>query len=141
MMRVREQEECGAMPLSHGMARFNRCYTNRVSRHVAGWAPGFALVRHTGRRSGRQYETPVNVFVREGRYVFALTYGETDWVKNVLSAGRCTIRTRGRDLELASPERIHDPSRRLATVPARWILGLIHVEDFIAMRPAETGQM
>jgi deazaflavin-dependent oxidoreductase (nitroreductase family) len=119
------------------MANFNRRYTNRLTRHIASWAPGFGLVHHVGRRSGHRYETPVNVFVTDDRYVFALTYGETDWVKNVLAAGRCTIRTRRRDVQLERPERIHDPSRRLAPIPPRWILKLIHVEDFIALRPVE----
>jgi deazaflavin-dependent oxidoreductase (nitroreductase family) len=118
------------------MARFNRRFTNRVTRHIAGWAPGFALLEHVGRRSRRLYETPVNVFRAEGRYVFALTYGESEWVKNVLAEGTCAIRTRRRTMELVAPERFHDPTRHLIPVPARWILELVDVDDFIALRPA-----
>ncbi len=127
------------MPLSRRMAEFNRRFTNRVSRHVAPWAPGFALVRHTGRRSGRRYETPVNVFRDGDRYAFALTYGQSEWVRNVLAAGGCEIRTRGRDVALADPELVVDPARRLARVPARWILGLLDVEEFLLLRPAAAG--
>jgi hypothetical protein len=50
------------VPLSPNLARFNRRVTNRAARHIAGWAPTFALVTHTGRRSGHEYATPVNVF-------------------------------------------------------------------------------
>jgi deazaflavin-dependent oxidoreductase (nitroreductase family) len=117
------------------MARFNRRYTNQITRRIAGWAPGFALLEHVGRRSGRLYETPVNVFKTQGRYVMALTYGDSDWVRNVLAAGTCVIRSRRRRIELADPERIHDPSRRLAPTPARWMLKLVDVDEFIALRP------
>jgi deazaflavin-dependent oxidoreductase (nitroreductase family) len=123
------------MPLSRRMARFNHRVTNRLARHIAGWAPGFALLEHVGRRSGRIYETPVNVFRIQGRYVFALTYGDSDWVKNVLTAGRCVIRTHRRRVELAEPDRFRDPGRQLVPVPARWILGISDVDEFIAFRP------
>ena len=100
--------------------------------------PGFAIVIHVGRRSGRTYETPVNVFRDESRYVFALTYGpESDWVRNVLAAGGCRIRTRRRTVELRDPQRFGDPSRRLVPPPARWILGLIDVDQFLALSPAD----
>ena len=100
--------------------------------------PGFAIVIHVGRRSGRTYETPVNVLRDESRYVFALTYGpESDWVRNVLAAGGCRIRTRRRTVELRNPQRFGDPSRRLVPPPARWILGLIDVDQFLALSPAD----
>jgi deazaflavin-dependent oxidoreductase (nitroreductase family) len=124
------------MPLSRKMAGFNRRFTNRITRHVAGWAPGFALLNHVGRRSGRLYETPVNVFKADGRYIFALTYGESEWMKNVLAERTCVIRTRRRRIDLVAPERFHDPTRRLIPIPARWILKIVNVDDFIALRPA-----
>jgi deazaflavin-dependent oxidoreductase (nitroreductase family) len=122
------------------MARFNRRFTNRVTRHIAGWAPGFALVEHVGRRSGRFYETPVNVFRAQGRYVLALTYGDSEWVKNVLAAGRCVIRTRLRRIDLAEPKRFRDPTGHLVPIPARWILKLVDVDDFVSFRPVEHAE-
>jgi deazaflavin-dependent oxidoreductase (nitroreductase family) len=125
------------MPLPRRIAHFNRRVTNRVTRHVAGWMPGFAIVIHVGRRSGRTYETPVNVFRDGSRYVFALTYGpESDWVRNVLAAGGCRIKTRRKTIELRDPQRFAEPRRRLVTPPARWILGLINVDQFLALSPA-----
>jgi deazaflavin-dependent oxidoreductase (nitroreductase family) len=127
------------MPLSRKLAVFNRRFTNHLTRHIAGWAPGFALLEHVGRHSRRVYETPVNVFRADGRYVFALTYGQSEWVKNVLAEGTCAIRTRRRRIELVGPERFHDPARRLVPIPARWILEVIGVDDFVALRPAQGG--
>ena len=58
--------------------------------------PGFGVVVHHGRHSGRRYQTPVNVFPAKDGYLLALTYGQdTDWVKNALAAGGCELRTPG----------------------------------------------
>jgi deazaflavin-dependent oxidoreductase (nitroreductase family) len=113
--------------------------TNRITRHIASWAPGFAIVNHVGRRSGRLYHTPVNVFPEGDRYIFALTYGRGDWVQNVLAAGHCTIATRRKTIELTDPELFTDPNREHVPPPARWILRLLHVEEFLAMTAASSS--
>jgi deazaflavin-dependent oxidoreductase (nitroreductase family) len=124
------------MPLPRRLARFNRSVTNRVTGPIASRAPGFAIVIHVGRRSGRLYRTPVNVFRDDGRYLFALTYGrDSDWVRNVLAAGRCEIETRGKLVRLADPVLVTDPTRRRVPRPARWILAALHVDDFLALTP------
>ncbi|HEU0335544.1 MAG TPA: nitroreductase family deazaflavin-dependent oxidoreductase [Gaiellaceae bacterium] len=124
------------MPLPKRLARFNTRVTNRLTGRVAGRLPGFGIVEHVGRRSGRGYRTPVNVFGDGERYVFALTYGpDADWVRNVLAAGGCRLETRGRTVELRRPERFTDPTQRLVPLPARWILRLLGVEEFLALRP------
>jgi len=119
------------------MAEFNKLVTNRVSRHVAPWAPGFAMVHHTGRRSGRSYETPVNVFRRDDGYLFALTYGEGEWVKNVVAAGACEITTRRRTIALHEPLLYRDARRAGIPIPARWVLGLVKVDEFMTMQVRE----
>jgi len=111
--------------------------TNHLTIRIAGWMPGFAIVSHVGRRSGRRYRTPVNVFRDGERYVFALTYGaETDWVRNVVAAHGCEVETRGQTVELRDPRRFSDPSRSQIPIPARWILALLRVHEFIALRRA-----
>jgi deazaflavin-dependent oxidoreductase (nitroreductase family) len=126
------------MPLPRTLARFNLIVTNRVSGLVAGHLPGFAMITHVGRRSGRTRDTPVNLFRSGDRYVVALTYGrDSQWVRNVLAAGGCEARTRGRRLRLTDPEIVHDPSRALVPAPVRAVLGAIDVEDFLTLRPRE----
>jgi deazaflavin-dependent oxidoreductase (nitroreductase family) len=125
------------VPLPKGLAHFNKRVTNRVSRHVAWWLPGFAIVTHVGRRSGRVYRTPVNVFRGDGRYVFTLTYGrDCDWVRNVLAAGGCEIETRRQRVALTDPKVFTDTSGRPVPRPLRWILSALAVDDFLAMTPA-----
>jgi deazaflavin-dependent oxidoreductase (nitroreductase family) len=125
------------MPLSRRVARFNKHVTNHVTGPFAGRLPGFAVVTHVGRRSGTVYRTPVNVFRDGNRYVFALTYGSgADWVRNVLAAGGCEILARGRTIGLVEPEVFRDSTRSAVPIPARWVLGLIDVDEFLALRAA-----
>jgi deazaflavin-dependent oxidoreductase (nitroreductase family) len=51
-----------------------------------------AVVRHIGRRSGKNYETPVVMVPYEDGLVVSLTYGpEADWVRNLMAAGSATL--------------------------------------------------
>jgi deazaflavin-dependent oxidoreductase (nitroreductase family) len=114
------------------VARFNRVVTNRLSSAVAGWLPGFAIVEHTGRRSGRAYRTPLNAFRTPDGYVIALTYGsDTDWVKNVLAAGQCALRVRGQRVWLRDPLIVRDESNDDVPVVIRPILALLGVGEFL----------
>ena len=122
------------MPIPRGVARFNRRVYNRITRHIVGWLPGFALLFHTGRRSGRSYQTPVNVFRGGDGYRIALTYGaESDWVRNVMAAGGCTIETRRRRIALTHPRIVRDPSRRWAPPVVRQVLGMTRAYEYMQL--------
>ena len=124
------------MPIPRRVARWNKAGLNRVVKHIAPWMPGLGLVVHRGRRSGREYQTPVNVFPADDGFVIALTYGaeHTDWVRNVLAAGGCELRTRGRVVRVDSPRVFHDETRRAIRPPERQVLKLIGVADFLSLR-------
>ena len=125
------------MPIPRIVGRWNKVGLNRITRRVAPWMPGLGVVVHRGRRSGRMYQTPVNVFARSDGYVFALTYGpDTDWVKNVLAAGGCELRTRGRTVGLTSPRLFHDEARRDIRPVERQVLRVIGVADFLSAKTA-----
>jgi deazaflavin-dependent oxidoreductase (nitroreductase family) len=116
------------------VARFNNTWTNKVTRPFAGWLPGFAVVTHVGRVSGRRYQTPVNMFRRGDDYVFAMTYGrDADWVKNVDVAGACDITTRGRSVHLVEPRHYTDRERRDVPLLVGTVLGWIDVDEFMSM--------
>jgi deazaflavin-dependent oxidoreductase (nitroreductase family) len=120
------------------MRPFTAHVINPVTRRFAGWLPGFAILSHVGRVSGRTYTTPINVFKRGDRYLFALTYGsDVDWVKNVMAAGGCDMRTRGRRVKLVAPELIVDPQLRLMPWPLAALLGRFNrVTQILRMRAA-----
>jgi deazaflavin-dependent oxidoreductase (nitroreductase family) len=125
------------VPIPKSVASFNKRVTNRITGPFAGHLPGFAIVHHVGRVSGREYRTPVNAFRHDDGYVFVLTYGaDVDWVKNVEAATACEIETRGRTVRLVEPRRFTDPYRRAVPRAVRAILSLIDVDEFISMRGA-----
>jgi deazaflavin-dependent oxidoreductase (nitroreductase family) len=69
--------------------------------------PGFrmaAQVRHTGRRSGRPYVTPASARRSGDLIIIPLTFGnQSDWVRNIAAAGRCSIRLDDQDYEATEP--------------------------------------
>ncbi|MCC7022550.1 MAG: nitroreductase family deazaflavin-dependent oxidoreductase [Thermomicrobiales bacterium] len=128
------------MPAPRGLARFNHVVTNRILGPLARRLPGFGVVGHTGRKTGKSYQTPVNVFRRPGGYAIPLTYGpDADWVRNVLAADGATLLTRGNQIRLCHPRLIHDESR-LVPAPVRIVLGLIGVADFLAFEACEDAR-
>lgn len=63
-----------------------------------------SVVRHTGRNSGRSYETPVVAVEHDDTFLIALPYGErTDWAKNVLASGTASVVTHGQAYEVDHP--------------------------------------
>ena len=108
-----------ATTLSDRLARFNRRLPNRVIGTFAGrrLSP-VALMVHQGRRSGRQYRTPVMPLPLGDGFLVSLPYGpRRDWVRNVLAAGRCTLQRGGRRFELTDP-RLLDAAGAAPLLPA-----------------------
>ncbi|MDL4775595.1 nitroreductase family deazaflavin-dependent oxidoreductase [Actinomadura xylanilytica] len=91
-------------PLPKSLARFNRVVTNRIQGVWAPFAPPLAVIVHRGRRTGREYRTPVLAF-RDGRRLYvALPYGsDTDWVRNLLAEERGGVERLGRAGRLTEP--------------------------------------
>ncbi len=94
-------------------AAFHRAVTNRIASRFATRLPGFAIVTNVGRKSGRVYRTPVNVFRESEGFLIALTYGrDSGWVRNVLAAGGCQLETRRVRYQLSAPIIVHDSTRQ-----------------------------
>ena len=82
----------------------------------------------------------MNVFRAGDGYVIALTYGpETGWVKNVLAAGGCELRTRGQTIPLGAPRLFHDQSRPAIRPVERQVLRILDVADFMSLAPASAS--
>jgi deazaflavin-dependent oxidoreductase (nitroreductase family) len=120
------------------VAAFNLAVTNRFTSRFAARLPGFGILRHVGRKSGRVYRTPVNVFRTPEGFLIALTYGrESEWVRNVVSAGACQLETRGVQYQLSAPTIVHDPTRRRFPIPVRIVLRLIGANDFMQLSSSQ----
>ena len=122
------------MPAPRWIARMNRHVTNRILGPLAPYIPGFGIIVHIGRKSGREYRTPVNLFRHNRGYVIALTYGPaTEWVRNILASGHCTVETGGHTLQLTRPRLIRDERRPFVPAHIGFVLGLMRVNDFLEL--------
>lgn len=129
------------MPLPRLVARFNKRVTNRLLEPLARRARGFAVVHHTGRRSGSTYTTPVNLFDLGVSSIVVLTYGPSaDWSQNVLvGGGAVEDRTGLRRIESAE---VVDRSVAWPALPivVRGVLRVLRVRDFMRLELAETPE-
>jgi deazaflavin-dependent oxidoreductase (nitroreductase family) len=115
-------------------ANINIAFTNRITGLFAGWLPVFGILTHVGRKSGKVYRTPVNVFRVPTGFIIALTYSSrSEWVKNVLAAGGCELRTRGKKYHLSVPKVVHDPSRRRFPFPVRIVLRIVGADEYMEL--------
>jgi deazaflavin-dependent oxidoreductase (nitroreductase family) len=125
------------MPLPRSLAKANKVGLNRLTRHIAPYLPGFGVVEHRGRKSGRSYRTPVNVFRTGDGFAVALTYGrDAEWVRNVSAAGGAVIRSRGKTVPVSHPRIVQDESRSYAPAFVRLILARVHVDEFLLVDTA-----
>ena len=129
------------MPFPRWLARVNSHFTNPLLGPLARRAPGMGVIVHVGRKTQRQYRTPVVVFRRDNRLIIALTYGRnSEWVQNVLTRNGCYLETRNRKLRLCEPRVFHDQQRRKMPAFVGFFLGLLNVSDFIELTVAEEQQ-
>jgi deazaflavin-dependent oxidoreductase (nitroreductase family) len=123
------------MPLPRSVDRANKRFLNHLVRPLSRYLPILAVVHHIGRRSGREYAIPVNVF-RDGEDIIVpLTYGSgSDWVRNVLTAGHCELEHRGRRWRMGSVQLEIDREKRWAPWFIRAALDRIGVHEVMRLR-------
>jgi hypothetical protein len=77
-----------------------------IGRPLAGtrWFPLWAILRHTGRKSGKQYAIPIVAFPSVDGFVIPLPFGDdTQWVRNLFGADG-GLRWRAREYTIDQPE-------------------------------------
>lgn len=121
------------------LAKINIAFTNRITGLFAGWLPGFGILTHVGRKSGKVYRTPINVFRASNGFMIALTYSsQSEWVKNVLAAGGCELKTRGKKYQLSAPNVVRDPTRRRFPVLVRIVLWIVGADEYMELSTSTT---
>lgn len=123
------------MPAPRWVARANKIGLNKLTRFIAPWAPGWAVVIHRGRKSGRRFRTPLWAFRRPHGYVIALTYGsQSDWVRNVLAAGGCELETRRHHYQLVAPRLYRDDNATDMPAAIRFVLRrVLKAPEFLSL--------
>jgi len=113
---------------------------NPMQMRTAGTPGAYAsIVRHRGRTSGAEYETPIGVVADGETFLVALPYGvRSQWLRNVLAAGSAILVHEGTTYHVDRPELIP-----MATVADRFSAGdqgmfrWLRVEDCLRLGKAE----
>ena len=118
------------------LRRIQRRVNPLLIRTFAGRGGPYGVVRHVGRRSGRQYATPVVAFGRDRELIVPLPYSsEVDWLRNLEAAGGGQLQWKGRTFRIGPPEEI-DQATALPAFPAWARLGvrMLGVRQFLRLR-------
>jgi deazaflavin-dependent oxidoreductase (nitroreductase family) len=93
-------------PLLAAVRVSNKYVVNPLMSTLAGRRYWYAAaIRHTGRKSGKQYSTPIGAEHVEDGFIIPLAYGtQVDWLRNVIAAGRATILAKGETYDVTEPE-------------------------------------
>ncbi|WP_319448388.1 MULTISPECIES: nitroreductase family deazaflavin-dependent oxidoreductase [unclassified Mycobacterium] len=107
-------------PLLSAIRVSNKYMLNPLMRTRAGRKNAYAaVIRHTGRKSGKQYSTPVGAERVQDGFIIPLGYGtQVDWLQNVIAAGRATVLVNGETHDVTDPEVI-DAATALPWLPPK----------------------
>ena len=104
-----------------------------------------AQLTHTGRRSGRTYVTPVGARRSDHTVLIPLTFGnQSDWSRNVLAAGICSLRLAGINYDATAPALLSpdeaDPQVRAAfSRLERASMRMLGIRQFLRLSVAPAG--
>ncbi|MBT8201311.1 MAG: nitroreductase family deazaflavin-dependent oxidoreductase [Acidimicrobiia bacterium] len=119
------------MPLPRWLAQINKHTFNKMEVKK-GERP---VLIHEGRSSGRTYETPLDAHAVDGGYIFIVNYGaRSDWVKNILAAGRATLRLGAQEIELSMPRLLtEDEALSQMSPTAKPMPGFLNITEYLHM--------
>ena len=130
-------------PVLNRVRRYARDVGNPWQLRSAG-TPGAhaSVLRHTGRKSDKQYQTPVTARWTADGFVIGLPYGpNTDWLKNVRASGVATLVHNGSSYRCDEFTII--PLREVASgfsAAERRILRLMGVDEYLRVHRVESGE-
>lgn len=102
------------MPWPQVMRRYRR-RLDPLALRFAGRVGSLADLEHVGRTTGTTRHTPVRAFRRGDVVAVGANFGVgSQWVKNVVAAGTCTMTLRGARLRLTDPQVV-------PLVDAQWV--------------------
>ena len=124
-------------PVTDAVRNFNRNVTKDRAMETAGQPGAYAaVIRHVGRSSGTEYETPIGPFENDEGFIVPLPYGpNTDWMKNVQRSGTAVIVFEGETYHVDQPEVI-GATEAMASIPPKYQRSLrwFNVKDFLSVR-------
>jgi len=139
LLVIKERAEGGSQPISRSKGP---PYNRFVLRFAGRKGSPFAIIEHRGRQSGRVYRTPVDVLPTEEGAVIALGHGPTsDWCRNIMAAGTCTMLYNGGRHAMRDPQVIDlETAAPLVSPFRRWLYTCTGANDFLRLRHAPPVQ-
>jgi deazaflavin-dependent oxidoreductase (nitroreductase family) len=111
-----------------------------VASHMAGsrWFSLWAILRHTGRTSGRVYATPVVGLRTPDGFLIPLPFGDaTQWARNLFAAGGGAIRFAGREFRIAEPRIVdHDEAKAHLGRILGFVTARLGLRQYVLVREA-----
>lgn len=127
-------------PIIDRIRAFNKRILNPAMMKYAGHKDWYAaVIRHTGRRSGKPYATPVLAEPIPDGFLIPLPYGEhVDWLRNILAAGKAEIENKGLSYAVVEPAVVsREEAAPLLPSRRRRQLGLYGVEKYLRVKSQE----
>lgn len=101
---------------------FNKHVLNPAMLLLAGrkhWYAG--VIRHTGRRTGKSYATPIVADRVSDGFIVPLPYGTgVDWLRNVAAEGGATLTVGGQTFDVTQPDIIDAEAAAAQLEPRRY---------------------
>ncbi|MFI5282863.1 MAG: nitroreductase/quinone reductase family protein [Candidatus Dormibacterales bacterium] len=101
------------------------------------WLPGFGVLVHKGRRSGRILRTPVGMGVAEGCFFIPLTFGtHSHWFQNVVAASEYSVRCRGVEYQVGRAVVVESArARHSFPIALWWLLRAVGIRNYLLLEP------
>jgi len=98
--------------------------------------PLWAILRHTGRTSGRAYSTPIVALKTPEGFMIPLPFGDaTQWARNVFAAAGARLRFAGRDYEIAEPRIVEGKAADAhLPLPLRFVAGGLGLRQYVLVK-------
>jgi deazaflavin-dependent oxidoreductase (nitroreductase family) len=125
-------------PRTRRVIRFAARFVNPIVLLFAGrrWMPVVGVLRHRGRRSGREYATPIGMRPLGESFVIPRTFSDNAaWYQNVKAAGEGRITYLGRHYRVVEPEVVDYPTA-MPAFPRYELLQfrLIGINEYLRLR-------
>jgi hypothetical protein len=119
--------------------KFNKRLLNPFAIWLAARRPMYyGVLHHTGRRSGKVYDTPVVAKLTSEGVIIPLPYGtHTDWLENVLASDGCSLTLNGQDYTFTGPEIIvASLAERLVPPANAAVWRRVGIKNYLSMKTA-----
>jgi len=100
------------------------------------WFPLWAILRHTGRSSGRAYATPIAAIQTPDGFIIPLPFGDaTQWARNLFAAGGGSIRCAGREHQVGEPRIVgREVAEGHLALPLRFLASRLGLRQYVLVR-------